>query len=193
MKRSRSVVCSWNSCWLHDIISYIQSAFASENALSRISRQEIEEKLIKAFLYLSPKPWTLTPDFCKVEFLPQHMVRFERAVLDGGVSTPLAVSEKVRRWDPEPVKDYVQRVLAEDSKVLGVSQEEVEQKLSEVISSTVADGAYLEDDLRSLPYPHNLIRAEHAQAHLELTQWLSKTIVDNYPIHQVGHILLDHK
>ena len=121
------------------------------------------------------------------------MIRFERAVLDGGVSTPLAISEKVRRWGHEPVKDYVQRVLAEDSKVLGVTQEEVEEKLSEVISSTVADGAYLEGDLRSLPYPHNLIRAEHAQAHLELTQWLSKTIVVNYPMYQVGHILLDHR
>lgn len=63
MKRSRSVVCSWNSCWL-------QSAFASEHALSRISRQEREGKLIKAFLYSSPKPWPLTPDFCKVEHLP---------------------------------------------------------------------------------------------------------------------------
>lgn len=57
-------------------------------------------------------------NFCKVEYLPQHMIRFERAVLDGGVSTPLAISENVRRWDPEPAKDYVQRVLAEDSKVL---------------------------------------------------------------------------
>lgn len=76
------------------------------------------------------------------------MIRFECAVLDGALGTPLAISEKVRRWGPEPVKNNVQRVLAEDSKVLGFSQEEVEQKLSKVISSTVADGTYLEDDLR---------------------------------------------
>ena len=73
--------------------------------------------------------------------------------------------EKAKRDWPDSVRFYVQRAFASENRVQGVSREEMEIKLKEVISDAVESSTLYTVDWANLPLPQHVILNERPGAH----------------------------
>lgn len=71
-----------------------------------------------------------------------------------------SVAEKAKRDWPETVRHYVQKAFAVENHVQGISRQDMEIKLKEVISNAVESNTLLTVDWANLPLPQHLILNE---------------------------------
>lgn len=77
---------------------------------------------------------------------------------------PKAVAEKSKRDWPLPVRHYVQRAFATENSITGISRQEMEVKLKQIISESAEKNTLLTVDWGSLLLPQQLISKERENA-----------------------------
>ena len=75
-------------------------------------------------------------------------------------STPQ--NEKPKRDWPDPVRQYVQRAFAQDNNLPGVSRQEMEAKLKQIIAESASSDTLHTTDWANLPLPQQVIQNERA-------------------------------
>ena len=69
-------------------------------------------------------------------------------------------AERSKRVWPEPVREYVQRSFAENNQIVGITKEELNDKLKQVISEAAAKELLSTLDWQALPLPQIMIQTE---------------------------------
>ena len=75
---------------------------------------------------------------------------------------PSEATKSKREW-PDSVRFYVQRAFATENSVPGISREEVEMKLKEVISNAVESNTLHSVDWANVPLPQHMILDQHSR------------------------------
>ncbi|KAI9732540.1 MAG: hypothetical protein M1834_003875 [Cirrosporium novae-zelandiae] len=81
-------------------------------------------------------------------------------------SKPTPKPKTVVDWPPE-VRQYVQRSFAQDNTIAGVSREEMEKKLKQVITEAAETNTLYEKPWDKMPLPQEMIQSEKQKALLE--------------------------
>ena len=137
--------CSRRTCWSNFIGSYIDATFADENAIPGISERDIGEKLLHLIGGIGTRGGNSLYAFLDLQtkFLPQEMIRFERAMSHcGNAGTDLrTLKDKLRSWGPQRLKDYVERSLTRE--YLGVEERDIYDWLCNYVRESSYDCSYL--------------------------------------------------
>ena len=145
LKWSAVFSCFLSPCWSNFIGSYIDATFAGENAIPGISDGDIGERLAHLICRIGARGGNTLYAFLdlRTKFLPQEMIRFERAMSHyGDAGTDLRTSkDTLRLWGPQRLKDYVERSLRRE--YLDVEKEDIYDWLYNYIREFSHDGSYL--------------------------------------------------
>ena len=137
--------CFRSTCWSNFIGSYIDATFADENAIPGISKRDIRRKLTGLICGIGSWGGHIQDAFLQLrtKFLPQEMIRFERAMSHyGDAGTDLRTfKDKLRLWGPQCLKDYVEESLRTER--LGVDERDVYDWLYSYIREYSYEGSYL--------------------------------------------------
>ncbi len=139
--------CFRSTCWSNLIGSYIDATFANQNAIPGISQGDTKERLMKMIDDIGAMTQYSCYTFLDLTttFLPQEMIRFERAMkLDGenGIDLP-TFAEKYRIRGPKHLKKYYESSMSEASAYLDVEEKDIYHWLYNYIGPYIYDGSYL--------------------------------------------------
>ena len=177
--------CDRHFCWSALIDSYIDATFANENTITGISEGDSERRLVRVICGLGPDCYRVFLEL-QTRFLPQEMIRFERAMkLDGENRMGLpAFLEMFRMWGPRHLKDYVKESMSITYACLDIDENDVNDWLYNYIRSHLYDERYLHRysdwyRIGNLGGIGNRIRKERRVAHCEL--WIHiRHLIDNH-------------
>ena len=176
--------CLHLDCWSFLIGSYIDATFATENAVPGISVEDAEERL-SLLMCAIERYHMYTILELPTRFLPQEMIRFERAMkLDSDTVPDLPTfMEYIRLWGPRVLKDCVESLLSVSNKYLDVEKEDVEDWLYNNIKIHANDDSYL---CFSAVYKDvvSWIRGRRRATHPELFNYILRLIDrGHYPVY----------
>ena len=179
--------CLWN-CWSYSIGSYFAATFANENAIPGISKEDIERRLVKLISEISTTVGNTFYAFLssRTTFLPQEMIRFERAIkLDGDAAMDLPTFlEKFKMWGPKHLQEYHQRSMSKLHAYSDVDEDDVAHWLYNFIGKCIYNGLYVYHFPRG-EYFQDSIRQERIRAHSDLWAYMLHLVhSDHKPVHR---------
>ena len=99
--------------------------------------------------------------------MPPEVIQTTPSIMSNPETDQPSVERRKREW-PGPVREYVQRSFAESNQIGGVSKEELQEKLKQVISEAAEKGKLSLLDWQTLPLPQVMIETERLRAHTAL-------------------------
>ncbi len=182
LERDAGLSCVGTICWSNLIGSYIDATFAIENAIPGISEADTEERLVRMICGIGENnPHAFLE--LRTRFLPQEMIRFERAMkLDGDTGTDLPTfMTNFRMWGPQHLKDYYERSMSVTSEYLDIEEEDIDDWFYNCIRPSLSHDSHLCDVTDGL-FAQRWVRARRRDAHSELSKHILD-LVDFYPVH----------